>query len=102
MPTIKEKLEASSNAAPEWSVQFSKSADDRAPYYAWREEHNKLATTLEAQSYRDAQATLHDLETELNRAVMERDKLQKTVGQIQAKLKVAEHVVNVLGAVEVP
>ncbi len=99
MPSIKEKLEASSAAAPPWPHQGN--GADPVAWHAWHEEHNKLSLSLEAQAYNDARATEHDAQIELSRATMDRDKAQKAVDVLEAKLKVATHVVAVLGSVEV-
>ncbi len=99
MPTIKEKLEASSAAAPPWPYG---NAGDPVAWHSWSEEHARISHSTEACAYRDAQASLSDVNSELNKARQERDKLQKAVDALEAKLKVAEHVVAILGSVEVP
>ncbi len=100
MPSVKQKIEEINSQQPAYSFQDMTSlAND---YTQWLTIKSKIADTTEALAYRSAQCDLDTVNSELNKARQERDKLQKTVEQLESKLKVCQHIVTVLGSVEVP
>ncbi len=99
MPTIVEKLAQIESTQPE---QYNNVGLLSTEYLQWLDGKNGFKKTVACSAYSEASAEVSDLQMQKIRAEFERNKAQKIVDSLEAKLKVAEHVVAILGSVEVP
>lgn len=92
MPTIKE------------TVEFALITPDDCDQAEARQHYQKYKNfndSVEVRSYWSAKSTAHDLEVQISRLKYDRDKFNPQIEDLERKLKIAEHTVEVLGSVQV-